>query len=158
MVNKHRKAVSLFGLLFRYCITTKKKKLLNKCHLNVSISNKKKKLCQLRNLAMNIYHTILNSGDNNFSYCSAWWEFLLWCYPAFIASWSILLIVTIVEIGILVLDVSLCLSSIVVFFFWCIICIYTHTHIYIYIYIYFFFFINSLYILEQQCSVVSHSS
>ena len=125
MVNKHHKAVSLFGLLFRYCRTTKKKKLLNKCHLNVSILNKKK-LYQLRNLAMNIYHTILNSGDNNFSYCSAWWEFLLWCYPAFIASWSILLIVTIVEIGILVLDVSLCLNSIVVFFLVYYMYIYTH--------------------------------
>lgn len=37
-------------------------------------------------------------------------KFLLWCYPSCIAALSFLLIVTIVEIHMLVLDVSVCVS------------------------------------------------
>ncbi len=65
---------------------------------------------QVKLLDMSTY-TILNSSDNKYSYCRAWcFFFLQLCYPACIAVWSVLLIVTIVEIHRLILDVCVCLS------------------------------------------------
>ncbi len=51
---------------------------------------------------------ILNSGDINYSCCSAWWDFLLWRYPECFVARIILLIVTIVENHMIVLDVCVC--------------------------------------------------
>ncbi len=51
---------------------------------------------------------ILNSGDINYSCCSAWWDFLLLALPRMLCSKNNLLIVTIVENHMIVLDVCVC--------------------------------------------------
>ncbi len=64
-------AFSISLWFINYILLLKKEKLLlSKGHHSASIL-RKKILFRIRLLDMNIYHMILNSGDNNYSYCIA---------------------------------------------------------------------------------------